>query len=108
MQALSIITFNVTGLFDNVEKENLAIDVKRYFAEIASLQETEIKKWTKHNMFFEIRCIWTRVYSKWKMEKQYIQNNEKKKKEIIALLQLNPPNIKEANTISNQYTRKEN
>ena len=43
------------------------------------------------------------------MEKQYIQNNEKKKKkEIIALLQLNPPNIKEANTISTQYTRKEN
>ena len=42
------------------------------------------------------------------MEKQYIQNNEKKKKEIIALLQFNPPNIKEANTISTQYTRKEN
>ena len=43
------------------------------------------------------------------MEKQYIQNNEKKKKkEIIALLQLNPPNIKEANTIPTQYTRKEN
>ena len=33
---------------------------------------------------------------------------KKKKKEIIALLQLNPPNIKEANTISTQYTRKEN
>ena len=33
---------------------------------------------------------------------------KKKKKEIIALLQFNPPNIKEANTISTQYTRKEN
>ena len=65
MQVLSIITFNVTGLFNNAEKENLAIDVKRYFAEMASLQETEIKKWTKHNMFpYEMRCIWTRVYSK--------------------------------------------
>ena len=65
MQVLSIITFNVTGLFDNAEKENLAIDVKRYFAEMASLQETKIKKWTKHNMFpYEIRWIWTRVYSK--------------------------------------------
>ena len=51
MQALSIITFNVTVLFDNAEKENLAIDVKRYFVEMASIQETEIKKWTKHNMF---------------------------------------------------------
>ena len=33
---------------------------------------------------------------------------KKKKNERIALLQLNPLNIKEANTIPTQYTRKEN
>lgn len=38
----------------------------------------------------------------------YRKQRKKKKNERIALLQLNPPNIKEANTIPTQYTRKEN
>lgn len=38
----------------------------------------------------------------------YKTMKKKKKNERIALLQLNPPNIKEANTIPTQYTRKEN
>ena len=43
MQILNMAKLNVKGLCDDVKKENLVIDMKRYFVDIACLQETKIK-----------------------------------------------------------------
>ena len=39
MWILDIATFNIRGLCDDLVKENLIIDMKRYFVDIACQQE---------------------------------------------------------------------
>ena len=42
MQILNIATFNVRGLCDDVKKDNLVIDMKRYFVDNASTAKNPV------------------------------------------------------------------
>ena len=96
MQILNITIFNVRGLRDNVKKENLVTDMKRYFVDIACLQETKIKNGLNSE---NITCSPTKedayglgfiVNEKWKnnTHKQWKEND------TIVILELNPTYIK--------------
>ena len=112
MKTLSVATFNVRGLVEDLKKDCLGTDVVRYKVDVVCLQETKIKKGcdkTVNNSL--LTCFPTSeaaygigfvVSSKWKdkIYKQWKVNDR------IAIIQLNP-DIKDKKTYTKPiYTKR--